>query len=358
MLEPGECFGHPSLLTGMAPAFTVRAHEQSRARCSTPAARGDCSAPSRRRLRRQHDARAADPHRPHRARPARRRHHPGVGDHAPGRLLRARRAVRERRDSSATTASRRCSSRSRTSSWGSSPTPTPRRRSPTGDALDAPRRAIARTPVPTVPVAQLAIEATVDMLAAGAEHLAVLDGTAASAACCRRPTCSVSTPAARSRCGTRSSAPPTRTGSCGRSSISRSCSGCSFAPASRRATWARAQPSARRRRRAPGRLLDLAPRPGARCRGRGLTSAAPRGASSRSPPIRTTRSPTRRRPGEAASFDAYFERLGSDVNAGPRPLRHRRRQQRRARRQPPWRMSKADWLRTFDECLASPTNRI
>jgi CBS domain-containing protein len=30
VLEPGECFGHPSLLTGMAPAFTVRAHEETR----------------------------------------------------------------------------------------------------------------------------------------------------------------------------------------------------------------------------------------------------------------------------------------------------------------------------------------
>ena len=29
VLEPGEVFGHPSLLTGMAPAFTVRAHEDS-----------------------------------------------------------------------------------------------------------------------------------------------------------------------------------------------------------------------------------------------------------------------------------------------------------------------------------------
>ena len=29
ILEPGECFGHLSLLTGMAPAFTVRAHEAS-----------------------------------------------------------------------------------------------------------------------------------------------------------------------------------------------------------------------------------------------------------------------------------------------------------------------------------------
>ena len=27
VLQPGECFGHPSLLTGMAPAFTVRARE-------------------------------------------------------------------------------------------------------------------------------------------------------------------------------------------------------------------------------------------------------------------------------------------------------------------------------------------
>src|SRR5438094_132448 len=29
ILEPGESFGHPSLLTGMAPAFTVRAHEDT-----------------------------------------------------------------------------------------------------------------------------------------------------------------------------------------------------------------------------------------------------------------------------------------------------------------------------------------
>src|ERR1700760_722669 len=29
VLEPGECFGHPSLLTGMAPAFTVRTREVS-----------------------------------------------------------------------------------------------------------------------------------------------------------------------------------------------------------------------------------------------------------------------------------------------------------------------------------------
>jgi CBS domain-containing protein len=41
---------------------------------------------------------------------------------------------------------------------------------------DVPIHAIARTPVPTIPAAQLAIEATVDLLSSGAEHAAVLDG--------------------------------------------------------------------------------------------------------------------------------------------------------------------------------------
>ena len=43
-------------------------------------------------------------------------------------------------------------------------------------ALDAPVREIARSPVATVPMRQLAVEATVDMLAAGVEHLPVVDG--------------------------------------------------------------------------------------------------------------------------------------------------------------------------------------
>jgi CBS domain-containing protein len=30
VLEPGQCFGHPSLLTGLSPAFTVRARERTR----------------------------------------------------------------------------------------------------------------------------------------------------------------------------------------------------------------------------------------------------------------------------------------------------------------------------------------
>ena len=38
------------------------------------------------------------------------------------------------------------------------------------------RAPLARSPVPTVPSDQLAVEATVEMLAAAAEHLAVVDG--------------------------------------------------------------------------------------------------------------------------------------------------------------------------------------
>ncbi len=38
VLEPGQCFGHPSLLTGLAPAFTVHAGEA--ATTVRPAARG------------------------------------------------------------------------------------------------------------------------------------------------------------------------------------------------------------------------------------------------------------------------------------------------------------------------------
>ena len=45
-----------------------------------------------------------------------------------------------------------------------------------GLSFDGPVRGLARRPVPTVPVGQLAVEAAVDMLAAGAEHVGVVDG--------------------------------------------------------------------------------------------------------------------------------------------------------------------------------------
>ena len=94
VLEPGECFGHPSLLTGMAPAFTVRAREPSScALFSAEAGRQHPRDRGGRRLRRDLDAEAHHVRRPHRARAARSRHHAGVAGDEPCGVLRARRAA-------------------------------------------------------------------------------------------------------------------------------------------------------------------------------------------------------------------------------------------------------------------------
>ena len=52
VLEPGQCFGHPSLLTGLAPAFTrPRARADDGASCSRASRRCACSASRRARVR-------------------------------------------------------------------------------------------------------------------------------------------------------------------------------------------------------------------------------------------------------------------------------------------------------------------
>jgi CBS domain-containing protein len=178
VLEPGECFGHPSLLTGLAPAFSVRAREASscaqfspeagRRLLGTEAGAEYVAATMRKRLTRTgHTVHglldvgttpvsaimrpavfcdAAEPVRE----VARRLGHDGVlallvelGEGQLGILTDAEiRAAVAASDGS----------------------------------LDAEARAIVRSPVPTVPVTQLAVEATIDMLAAGTEHVAVLEG--------------------------------------------------------------------------------------------------------------------------------------------------------------------------------------
>ena len=86
-----------------------------------------------------------------------------------------------------------------------------------------------------------------------------------------------------------------------------------------------------------------------------MTSAAPPAGSSRWPPTRTTRSPTpTRQPGEAAAVDAYFARLGSDVNDGLARCGIGVDNNGVLAGNRLWRMSKSDWLRTFDECLDEP----
>lgn len=180
VLEPGESFGHPSLLTGMAPAFTVRAREPSsclllsaeasrRVLGTLPGARYVAATLRKRLTRTGHTvhglaevgttpvsaimrpAMFSEPDEP--VREAARR----LGDpDTPALLLHLRPdtlGIVTDADVRAAVAA-----------------------APTAGALDAPLRGIARTPVPTVPATQLAIEATIDMLAADVEHVAVLEG--------------------------------------------------------------------------------------------------------------------------------------------------------------------------------------
>jgi CBS domain-containing protein len=179
VLEPGECFGHPSLLTGMAPAFTVRAREPSRcvllgARAArrvlaTDAGVSYVATTMRTRLTRSgHTVHGlldvgttpvsaimrqpvfCEPAEPLRTAAAR----IGPGRDAMALLVR----LGDEQLAILTDAELR--------EWIA------------GGHADgqAPVSAIARSPVATVPVGQLAVEATVDMLAAGVEHMAVLDG--------------------------------------------------------------------------------------------------------------------------------------------------------------------------------------
>ncbi|MGO9975006.1 MAG: putative nucleotidyltransferase substrate binding domain-containing protein [Solirubrobacteraceae bacterium] len=177
VLGPGETFGHPSLLTGMAPAFTVRARERcgcaqlavdaARRVLGTLAGASYVASSMRGRLTRAgHTVHGlagvgttpvsaimrppvfCDPREPIRAVAARLSEQRGVSE----LLL----ALDDGRLGIVSDADIR----------GSLAHP-----------LDAPVSSIARIPAPTVPAEQLAVEATVDMLAVGAEHLVVLDGS-------------------------------------------------------------------------------------------------------------------------------------------------------------------------------------
>ena len=182
VLEPGECFGHPSLLTGMAPAFTVRAREDSlcallpgrhaRVALGTEAGAAYVAATLRTRLVRQgHTVHGLL----------------DVGTTPVSAILRPAAwcepderigvlAARLGRDGVSALLVRLRDERIgiitdaeiRAALVGFHAT---------GSLADRPAAEIARVPVPTIPVGQLAVEATVDMLAAGCEHAAVIDGT-------------------------------------------------------------------------------------------------------------------------------------------------------------------------------------
>ena len=178
VLEPGECFGHPSMLSGMAPTFTVRAREPStcallsaeagRSLLGTAAGAAYVAVSMRKRLTYaghtvhglldvgttpvaaiMQSAVFCDPEEPLRAAAAR------LGVDGVSALL-------TRLDGERLGILTDAGVRSAVAVDGL--------------PLDAPVRAAARSPVATVPADQLAIEATVEMLAAECDHLAVVDG--------------------------------------------------------------------------------------------------------------------------------------------------------------------------------------
>jgi CBS domain-containing protein len=194
VLEPGECFGHPSLLTGMAPAFTVRAREPSlcallpateaRAALGTPAGAAYVADTLRKRLVRQgHTVHglldvgttpvSAILRSPAWCAPDER---VGVLVDRLGRdgitallvpLSDGQVGIISDAEVRAAFAAETRAGAGFARGLGGVP----------GRALaDRGAAEIARVPVPTVPVGQLAVEATVDLLSAGCEHAAVLDG--------------------------------------------------------------------------------------------------------------------------------------------------------------------------------------
>ncbi len=177
VLEPGECFGHPSLLTGLAPAFTVRAREPSQCALLAPQA-------GRRVLGSEAGAAYVAATMRKRMTGAGHTVHglPEVGTTPVSAIMRP--AAFCESEESVRAAARRLGAegvsallvRLSGEELGIVTDADVRAAvASDGARFDAPVREIARTPTPTVPVAQLAIEATVDMLAEGTEHAAVLE---------------------------------------------------------------------------------------------------------------------------------------------------------------------------------------
>lgn len=357
VLAAGECFGHPSLLTGMAPAFTVRARERSVcARFSAPA--------SRRLL-------STEPGATYIAQTLRRR------------LVTSGQAARSRLVDLSTTpvstiirpavfCSPEMSIREAASRLGRDGVDAllmwlpenklgivsdadVRARVAQGDgALDSPVQTIVRTPVPTVPVGQLAIEATVDMLAAGTEHLAVVDGSqvmgilsaadllgldASSPIALRRAILEAGDEAGLARAVgelgrlfgllMRAGVPP--------ADVARVLTLQHDAIVTRLIDFAlEAQPPAP----VPWAWLDL----GSAARGEfTLASDQDNALAYAAPP-----------PGAEAKVDAYFARLGREVNEGLARCGIGNDNNGVLAGNRLWRMSDEAWVRTFDECLEVP----
>lgn len=176
IIEPGECFGHASLLTGMAPTFGVRARERSACALIGPAA-------ARRVL--ATEAGVTYVARTMRTRLTRTGHtvHAlrDVGTTPVAAIMRP--PAWAPPEATAAEAARRLGEPGVTALLVDTPGgvavvgDSDIRRGLATDGFDGsrPARALAPGPARTVPASQLAIEATIDMLAEGVEHLVVLE---------------------------------------------------------------------------------------------------------------------------------------------------------------------------------------
>ncbi|HWE34372.1 MAG TPA: putative nucleotidyltransferase substrate binding domain-containing protein [Solirubrobacteraceae bacterium] len=360
ILEPGELFGHPSLLTGMAPAFSVRAHEPTvcallsaeagRRVLGTEAGAAYVAQSMRKRLTRaghtvhglldvgttpvsaiMRPATFCGPEETVRAAAAR-LSEPGVTA-----LLVELAGGSGRQDIGIVT-----DAEVRAAVSGG------------GGALERPVAEIARAPVPTVPAGQLAVEATIDMLSADSEVVAVLDSDGV---------CGILSAAdllgldARSPIALRH----TILGAADEDGLVRSVE---HLPRLFLLLVRAGVPP-----RDLGRVLSLqhdavvtrlvdysiwrngeAPLAWAWLN---LGSAARREftlASDQDNALAYADPPA----GQGAEVDAYFERLGSDVNAGLARCGIGVDNNGVLAGKRLWRMSKSNWLRTFDECFEIP----
>jgi CBS domain-containing protein len=220
--------------------------------------------------------------------------------------------------------------------------------------LDAPVRAIARTPVPSVSITQLAVEATVDMLAAGADHLAVLDGDRVVGLLSATDLLGVdvrSPIALRHAIQRAEDEDALLDAVAGLPKLFRLLvrAGASPRDIGRVLTLQHDAVTARlidfsiwRRGEAPvpWAWLDL----GSAARREFTLASDQDNALAYANPA----------PGEEADIDAYFERLGSEVNDGLARCGFGVDNNGVLAGNRLWRMSKASWLKTFDQCLTIP----
>jgi CBS domain-containing protein len=357
VLEPGECFGHPSLLTGMAPAFTVRAREPSTCALlsagaghrvlGTEAGAAYVATTMRKRL-------TWAGHTVHGLL--------DVGTTPVSAIMRP--PVFAEPDETVQKASGRLGEEGvsallvqlgdgqlgivtdadvRAAVAAGSITP------------DTPVRQLARLNLPTVPMGELAVEATVEMLAAGTEHVAVLDGESVrgivSAADLLRLDAHSPIALRHTILGSPDEA-ALANAAADQKRLFRLLFGAGVSPRDlgRVLSLQHDAVVARLidfsiRRHGPAPLawawLDL----GSAARREFTLASDQDNALAYATPA----------PGLEKQVDAYFERLGSDVNDGlvrcgigldnNGVLAGKRL----------WRMSKTDWLRTFDECLREPS---